>query len=152
MDWKQQVAENARRYQELNEQVSRMSVTEVSPDGSVRVTVSANGLMTDLVLRERGYQRPLPQVADEIMACMRRAQARIPDLLQQVMTGALGTADTTTHLLVADARQMFPPPPPRQAWSGHAERADPPPANENTRRPSRAEDDDWQEPVVMEDI
>jgi DNA-binding protein YbaB len=152
VDWKQQVAENARRYQELNEQVSRMSVTEVSSDGSVRVTVSANGLMTDLVLRERGYQRPLPQVADEIMACMRRAQARIPDLLQQVMADALGTVDPATHLLVADARQMFPPPPPKQAWAGAPKRVDPPPAAETTRRPSHGEDDDWQEPVVMEDI
>jgi DNA-binding protein YbaB len=147
VDWKQQAAENTRRYQELTDQVSQLSITDVSPDGSVRVTVSASGLVTDVELREHGYRRPMAQMADEIMMCMRRAQARIPDLLGQVVTDALGAADSTTHLLVADARQMFPQPPPRQGWASAPETK----PVEQPRQPVRPDDDGWQEPSVFED-
>lgn len=54
----------------------------------------------------------MPEVAAQVMDCVRRAQARIPDLLRQTMTEVVGTADPNTHLLVDDARRRFPEPPP----------------------------------------
>jgi len=74
-------------------------------------------------------------------------QARIPDLLGQVVTDALGAADSTTHPIVADARRMFPRAPPRQ---GRASAPETKPV-EQPRRPVRPDGDGGQEPSVFED-
>jgi YbaB/EbfC DNA-binding family len=117
-DLQSRTTENAQRYRDLSERVSRLSISETSRDGAVRVTVSANGLLTDLVLAET--TRPMTEVAAQVLDCVRRAQARIPDLLRQAMTESVGTTDPNTHLLVADARRRFPEPPPlapeQQEW------------------------------------
>ena len=139
-DWERQIAENAQRYQELTERLSQLSITEASGDGAVKVTISANGLLTGLVLRERWNPEPLEDIAEEIMDCLRRAQSRIPELLRRTMFEIVGTQDPSTHLLLDDARQRFPEQPerePRQA-----------------RTPERARDTtgDWDEREVMEDV
>jgi hypothetical protein len=123
--WAEQVAENARRYQELEDRVAGLSITETSADGAIRVTVSASGQLTALELRETGT--PLDLVAEEIMSCLGRAQARIPDLLGQTVFDTVGTQDPSAHLIVADARKRFceevadrapadEPPDPRSDW------------------------------------
>jgi hypothetical protein len=154
-DRTRQVAENLARYTRLAEHVARLSITETSPDGTVSVTVSANGVLTDLALREQGGRAPLPVIADEIMDCLRRAQARIPDLLRQAMSDIVG--DGEPSLLVDEAARRFPPPPPREApqWQPEeirivAERA-PEPAVRRPRRPQPREEDDWDERPVMRD-
>jgi DNA-binding protein YbaB len=106
--WEQQVAETARRYQQLREKLAQLSITEASGDGAVKVTIAASGLLTDLVLRERWRPEPLPDIAAEIMDCVRRAQAKIPDLLRQAMSDTIGEQDPGTHLLLSEARQRFP--------------------------------------------
>ncbi|HEX6357352.1 YbaB/EbfC family nucleoid-associated protein [Actinophytocola sp.] len=111
-DWQSKVAENAQRYRNLGERLAQLSITETSRDGAVRVTVSSNGLLTGLELTESGQPKPLPELAAQVMDCVRRAQARIPNLLKQAMTESVGDTDPNTHLLVADARRRFPEPPP----------------------------------------
>ncbi|QFZ21043.1 YbaB/EbfC family nucleoid-associated protein [Saccharothrix syringae] len=111
-DWRARTSGNARRHQELDQRLAGLSITESSRDGSVRVTVSAGGLLTGLVLAEPAGPVSGPRLAAEIMDCVRRAQAKIPDLLQQVLAESVGTDDPDTHLLVADARRRFPEPPP----------------------------------------
>jgi hypothetical protein len=108
------------------------------------VTVSASGLLTDLVLRERWHPQPLPEVAAEIMDCVRRAQARIPELLRQAMSETVG-ADPASHLLVADARRRFPEPEPHEPRHAPVQRRD-------SRAPQRDSTDDWDEREVMEDV
>ena len=126
MGWEQQVAEDARRYQELHERVAAMSIFENSPDGTVRVTISATGLLTGLQLREPPGPMALDELAEEIMGCVTRAQARIPELLRQTVIATVGTQDPSAHLIVADARARFPEPPGDDAESGgKPERADP---------------------------
>jgi hypothetical protein len=132
-DWQQQVAENAKRYQQLNERVSHLSITEKSRDGMVVVTVSATGVLTDLVLKERWHPVPEPELAGQIMECLQRAKAKIPDLVAKVIEETLGEQDSSAHLIVADARRSFPEPPPdptsRAAWR-MAEPPPPPPKPE----------------------
>ncbi|HEX6340143.1 YbaB/EbfC family nucleoid-associated protein [Umezawaea sp.] len=150
--WEQQVAENAVRYRRLHERLARTSITESSGDGTVKVTVSASGLITDLVLRERRRPEPLPRIAAEIMDCVRRAQARIPDLLRQAMVDTVGPQDPSTHLLVSEARQRFPQPP-----GGTSDAPDPVrPRTVHEQRPAARRavadpDDDWADPVVMDE-
>jgi DNA-binding protein YbaB len=138
-------------WEELNDRISRLSLTETSRDGTIQVTVSASGVLTDLVLKERWHQpQPLAAVAAQIMQCLALAQARIPELLQQAMFEVVGPHDPGVHLVLADARKRFPEPP--------ADRQPPPVANQQSppasgqpRPPARA-DDDWDERAVMEDI
>ncbi|HEV2778858.1 MAG TPA: hypothetical protein VGX25_05600 [Actinophytocola sp.] len=127
MGWAERVAEDARRYQELADRVSRVSISEGSPDGVVRVTVSASGLLTGLELR--GAE----ELAEEIMECLARAQARIPDLLRQAVLDTVGEQDPSAHLIVADARKRFAGPEPEE----------PEPADMRS---------DWESRPVLEDV
>jgi hypothetical protein len=165
-DWQSQLAENAQRYKELGERISRLSITETSRDGGVRVTVSANGVLTGLVLAETAQPKPLGEVAAQVMDCVRRAQAKIPDLLRQAMTESVGTDDPNTHLLVADARRRFPEPPPEpQGWEPdelrfRAPEPSPAPAARTPTRPAgasarprRPREETWdEERPVLKDV
>jgi DNA-binding protein YbaB len=167
-DWQRQIAENARRYQELQDRIARLSITEASRDGAVRVTVSATGVLTDLVLTERRPDLPLAQVGAQIMACVRRAQARIPDLMRQTMRDTVGPADPAAQLILADARQRFPAVPTESPMARpavdelrigehHAERVPSPihPARPTVTAPRatrRTDDEDWDDGPILEDL
>lgn len=169
-DWQQQVAESAKRYQELNERVSHLSITEKSRDGMVVVTVSSTGVLTDLVLKERWHPVPEPELAGQIMECLKRAQAKIPDLMAKVIEETLGDQDSSAHLIVADARRSFPEPPPdptsRTAWRmaepppppkpepQAVSKVTPPPAKQqkNDTAAQAAGTDDWDGRPVLEDV
>ncbi|WP_188317119.1 YbaB/EbfC family nucleoid-associated protein [Solihabitans fulvus] len=87
--WEQELNRNAARYQEMSDRVQQLSVTETSRDGLVRITVGANGIPTDIAIAEPARERPMSDLSRQIMTCLRRAQARIPELLQQTMTETL---------------------------------------------------------------
>ena len=159
--WEQRIAEQAQQYQQLSDRVAQVALTETSRDGTVQVTVSANGTLTGLVLRERGQPRPLPQVAAEIMHCVRRAQARIPGLLQASLASTVGEHDPAAQQIVADARTRFPepPPPPPRSSTMDDMRAAPRPVQPPPMPPARPpvprhgpEDDDWDGRSLMEDV
>ena len=123
-------------YQDLHERVSALAVTESSPDGAVTVEVGADGTLRELVLRERGH--PLDHYASTVMACLSRAQARIPDLVAGAVARTVGAADPGAQQVVADLRRRFPPPQPAT----------------RTPKPRREVDedvDDWAGGRIMED-
>jgi hypothetical protein len=164
-DWQRQVAENAQRYRELDDRVSQLSITEKSRDGTIMVTVSATGVLTDLVLKERWHPVPEPELAEQIMACLKRAQAKIPGLMAKVIEETLGEQDSSTHLILADSRRSFPEPPPdpasRAAWQV-PEPPPPPPKQavatpqprqqKNDTAPQAAGTDDWDGRPVLKDV
>jgi hypothetical protein len=131
------------KWNELNDRIARLSVTESSRDGTVQVTVSTSGVLTGLVLKERWHQ-PLPAgaVAAQVMECLARAQARIPDLLGRAAFETIGPDDPAAQLVVADARKRFPEPVARTEWQPRPPR--------RPRTPDRV-DDDWDGRTVMED-
>ena len=149
------------KWHELNDRIARMSVTESSRDGTVQVTVSTTGVLTGLVLKER-WQQPLPAsaVAAQIMECLARAQARIPNLLGQAMFETIGPNVPAAELVVADARKRFPEPPPQAERQPQRAEWQPPPQAEwqppapraprSPRQPDRV-DDDWDGRTVMEE-
>ncbi len=165
MGWQEQIAQNAQRYQQLHERLSQASITETSRDGMVKVTVSADGLVTDLVLKERWHPPPLPELAAQIMDCLTRAQARIPELVRQAMADTGATPDAGTHLVLTDARKKFPEPPPQEPTPSardeelrigrepDAEAPLPPPRPRPERPPAeRAGEGDWDERPFLEDL
>lgn len=145
--WQRQLADNAQLCRNLRDRVAGIRVAETSRDGMVRVMVDANGQVTDLVLTER-RQVPLAYVSAQIMECMRRAQARIPDLVRQAMLDTVGVRDAGSQLILAGVRDRFPDVPDSDA-RGHA--AAPPPV-----RPARVtrehNDEYWGDLPIMEAI
>lgn len=140
------------KWNELNDRIARLSVTESSRDGMVQVTVSTTGVLTGLVVREQCQQpRPMSAVAAQVMECVARAQARIPDLLGQAMFETIGPNDPAAALVVADARKRFPEPPPRSEPPLRSEWQPPAPRAPRTPRPPERVDDDWDGRTVMED-
>ena len=158
--WQEQVAEDARRYGELNERLARTSATETSANGVVRVTVSADGAITDLVLEEPRQPLPMAELSALIMGCVRRARARLPDLIAQAMAETVGR-DESTDLVLADARTRFPPAPAEPVHRGQdvveemrigaAARVERPPAPPRVRRRDDR-DDGWNERPILEDV
>jgi DNA-binding protein YbaB len=135
--WAQGFAEKAERYRAAQERTEEIRLTSANSDGSVRVTVRADGSVTDLNLSGRARTMPLDELSAQILTTMRRAQSGIADRVAEVMTEEVGDEDPQTRsLLVDNLRSRFPgldeddepaddePEPPRPASSGNAEADD----------------------------
>jgi DNA-binding protein YbaB len=109
--WEQGIKQRADRYQQMAQRVQGMSITETSKDGSIRLTVSSNGMLTDLTIAESAREKRMTDVSAEVMRCLQRAQSRIPELLQQAMAETIGTRDETASVMLAEAKKTFPAPP-----------------------------------------
>jgi DNA-binding protein YbaB len=109
--WAQGFADKAQRYQAAQERTEQVRLTESSADGAVRVTVGADGTVTDLEFGNRARTIPLPELSGQILATMRRAQAGIAERVAEVMTEQLGDEDQQTRSLLLDnLRTRFPVP------------------------------------------
>lgn len=106
-----QTQERAEKFQVMAARVQDMSITERSADGSVRLTVSAKGMLTDLTISEDARSRSMAEVSALIMRTLQRAQSRIPELLQEVLVDTVGTEDQAANHLMAEAAKSFPRPP-----------------------------------------
>jgi len=127
--WVAQAKAKAERYQELRAQAGQVSVAESSANGLVTVTIDASGNVTDLRITDRVRELSGAEVAAEVLLTMRRAQAKLPEKLAEVMAATLGDADGgTQQTIVGSYRAKFPDPEPDDT---------PPPA-----RPARPRDDD----------
>lgn len=164
--WTKQLQQTAARYQAMAERMQGQTVTERSKDGAVEVTVDAKGLLKNLVLADSAAGKKMADVSAEVMRLVQRAQARIPELLQQAAAETVG-GDETTETLVADAQRTFPAPPPEEPAESASDRVrrflpedaeetvaaapppagppspPPPPQQQRRRRNSSDEDDDF---------
>ncbi len=71
--WAGQFADRAERFESMRVQVEQISVTESSADGAVRVTVDSTGSPTELLLSDKIRGMAPPEVAAQVMACLRRS-------------------------------------------------------------------------------
>ncbi|MFD0204619.1 MULTISPECIES: YbaB/EbfC family nucleoid-associated protein [Saccharothrix] len=109
--WQQSIEQKAERYQEMAARVQGMTISEASRDGSVRLTIGSNGILTHLEIAESARDKRMAEVSAEVMRTLQRAQARIPELLQQAMAETIGTQDETANVLFNEAKRNFPTPP-----------------------------------------
>lgn len=157
-DWVRQTQERATKYQAMAERFQDMSVTERSADGTVELTVSSKGILTDLRISEQAGTRSMAEVSAQIMRTLQRAQSRIPELLQDVLAETVGTQDGVANHVVDEAKKTFPEPPddedepaddPMRFDAEIADEPEPRPAPPTSQRPSpppprrpRRDDDD----------
>lgn len=108
--WQQRIEQRAQRYEQARERVERIRVIETSRDGAIAVTVGSNGLLLDLQISDR---TPLPPsgIGAEVVGCLRRAQAKLPDLVGEAMAETVGEDTASAQELLATLRESFPPPP-----------------------------------------
>ncbi|WAL69283.1 YbaB/EbfC family nucleoid-associated protein [Amycolatopsis cynarae] len=107
--WAEGLAAKADRYRAAQERTEEIRLSSANSDGSVRVTVRADGSITDLVLTGRARSMPLDELSAQILTTMRRAQARIADRVGEVLTEEIGDEDPQTHAMMVDnLRVRFP--------------------------------------------
>jgi DNA-binding protein YbaB len=144
VDYQAKLDDVVRKAEQVTAGLKAASVTERSDDGQVTVTVDASGNVTDLRIGPGGRQGP--DLAQSIMATMRRAQARLADAVQQTVPPTVGTTLMTE--LADQYRRTYPAPPPgprdpRRTMRLGADPEAPPPARPPRRRPAPGDDTDY---------
>lgn len=105
-DWEHSGQERLARVKEVTDRISTLTATESSPE--VSVTVDAKGLPTDVTLTEESRTKSAGEVSAAIMATLRKAQARIPALMNAVAEDlGLGGDSVVGHML-DQADRTFP--------------------------------------------
>jgi hypothetical protein len=131
-----------RRAEQVRAGLDRVAVTERSGDGQVAVTVDAGGNVTDLRI---AAGRQGPELAQLILATMRRAQSRLVDAVQRTIPAEVGAPLMTE--LTDQYRRTYPEPPaapgPRQTLRLGAEPDAGPATRTPRRRPAPGDDPDY---------
>ena len=109
-EWRAGVAEQARRFDAASRAIDGVSVTETAAGGAIMVTVASSGIPTDLRLGEDVGRMKPDQIATQIMACLRRAQARLADRVGAVVADTVGDG-AGAEAIVGQYQHRFPPPP-----------------------------------------
>lgn len=154
-NWTRQIQERAERYQAMAERFQDLSVTERSPDGTIELTVSSKGMLTDLRISEAAGGQRMAEVSAQIMRTLQRAQSKIPELLQGVMADTVGLQDESASHMINEAIKTFPEPPADDEEAATAQPLSfdddpdetepappPPPSNPRPHRPARRDDGD----------
>ncbi|QFU91643.1 Nucleoid-associated protein YbaB [Amycolatopsis sp. YIM 10] len=110
-EWAGGFAAKAEKYEAVARQTEELRLSATSASGAVRVTVRADGSVTDLEFTPKARTIPLPELASLILATMREAQSGIATRVGEVMAGQLGDDDPQTReLMLAELRGRFPAP------------------------------------------
>ncbi|MEU5850378.1 YbaB/EbfC family nucleoid-associated protein [Saccharopolyspora shandongensis] len=130
-NWAQGLQEKAQRTAAMQQEISRIRVTERGR--SVSVTVDAEGVPTDV--RFSDQRASGAELSAEFMAVLRRAQSRIADQVTAATKSTLGDRDAkVANAVTENYRQRFPsapppasPPPPSPGPTSPPAPAPPPP-------------------------
>ncbi|MEV0088739.1 YbaB/EbfC family nucleoid-associated protein [Saccharopolyspora sp. NPDC050642] len=107
--WAQGFADKARRYQEVQQQTEQLRLTAASPDGRIKVTVRADGSVTDLEFTDKVRTMAPSELAAQILSTMHRAQSDIASKVGETMAAHLGDEDLQTRAMMLDnLRERFP--------------------------------------------
>lgn len=151
--WAQGFADKAQRYQEVQAQTEQLRLSASSPDGRIKVTVRADGSVTDLEFTDKVRSMPPNELAAQILSTMHRAQADIAGKVGETMAATLGDEDQQTRSMMLDnLRERFPEQPEDDVaeetsskWDGPAEDDEtpaPPAPPAQPRRPRFEDEDD----------
>lgn len=105
--WTQRFSAKADQFHAMREQVEQVQVTESSTDGAVRVTVDSTGALTDLSLSDRIADLSPPELAAQVMRCLRRAQQQLALRVQEAMHATVGNEEVLVEGVVSRYRQRF---------------------------------------------
>lgn len=102
-DWAAGFARKAERYAAAQERTEQLTLSATSPDGTVRVTVGADGVVSDLAFSAKTRTIPPEELARMVLTTMRQAQAGITERVAEVMDDVLGDEDRQTRTAMLGA-------------------------------------------------
>ena len=111
-EWVAAAKAKAERYQAMQAATSQVSVSESSSDGMISVTVDSAGNVTDLRITDAVRESTGAKVSAAVLSTLRRAQARLPERLGEVMAETIGDDQPTMDTIVGRYRAKFPEPEP----------------------------------------
>ncbi|RZS29533.1 YbaB/EbfC DNA-binding family protein [Herbihabitans rhizosphaerae] len=89
-EWVAGFERNAARYTELAERVQDVRLTATSADGSVTVTVDANGVLKDAQFSDKISHTPPAELSRQLLGAIDKAKAGIAATVREVATETLG--------------------------------------------------------------
>lgn len=105
--WAQGFADKAAQFQTMRAQVEQVQVTEVSADGAVRLTVDSTGALTHLTFNDKIRELSPPDVAAQVMTCLRRAQQQLASRVHEAMQATVDGEDHFVERVVSGYRERF---------------------------------------------
>jgi len=109
--WAAGLSAKAAKYESVARQTEDLRLSATSVSNFVRVTVRADGSVTDLEFGPKARTVPMPELATLILDTMRRAQAGIAGRVGDVLAAELGDDDPETReLMLTELRGRFPDP------------------------------------------
>jgi DNA-binding protein YbaB len=144
------VRRTVERLGELRTRAETVSVTESSADGGITVTVNSGGVLTGLRITDQVTEVAGAQIAEQVLATMRRAQARIAGRMDEVLGEAAADDPELRQRVLAVYHDRFPEPDPEPTpdeeipFDLPADDAAPPVRHAARRpRPADRDDDYW---------
>ncbi|PZS27462.1 MAG: hypothetical protein DLM61_16615 [Pseudonocardiales bacterium] len=105
--WAKGFSDKAEQFHAMRTYVEQVQVTESSRDGAVRVTVDSRGTLTDLAFTDRIRELSPPELATQVIACLRRAQQQLAPLVQDAMQATVGGEEPLVDAVVSSYRERF---------------------------------------------
>jgi DNA-binding protein YbaB len=142
--WAQGFADKAAKVKVMRARVEQIQACASSPDGAVHVTVDARGVLTDLTFTDKIREMRPPELAAQVMACLRRAQQQLAPKVRETMQATVGDEQTLVDNVVSSYRERFgeeasPPSSAPDAGVLQLGAMDPPPRPTSYRRPAAAQ-------------
>jgi DNA-binding protein YbaB len=109
-NWSAGVSAQAERTAQLSSRVARLQGTAESNDGSIRVTVGSSGQVEKLDLDDRVQRLRGEELANQIMAVMRKAQARLSAQVAEEVQATVGADTETGRAVIHSFDARFPQP------------------------------------------
>ncbi|TDD43603.1 YbaB/EbfC family nucleoid-associated protein [Saccharopolyspora elongata] len=108
-EWAKGFEEKAQRYQAMQAETEQLRLTATSDGGHIKVTVRADGSVTDLEFTDKVRSLPPSELASQILSTMHRAQSDIANKVGATMSAHLGDEDLETRTMMLDnLRERFP--------------------------------------------
>lgn len=108
--WVSDTRAKAERYQAMRERAGQVSVSASSPDELVTATVDSAGNVTGLRITDEARNLSGERIAAAVLDTIRRAQAKLPERLAEVMEETIGSDRRTIDTIVGNYRAKFPDP------------------------------------------
>ncbi|MEV6428149.1 YbaB/EbfC family nucleoid-associated protein [Nocardia sp. NPDC051463] len=105
--WAENLERKAQQYQDLQGRMAAVSVTDTSADKRVSVTVDANGVTTGIYLAPGSRGMDPAVLSTELMACTRRAQAKLRTQVTDLIHNAVGV-DGAGQAIISQYAEKFP--------------------------------------------
>jgi len=106
--WTASVNEQAQRAAQLSSRVAALTGAAESNDGSIRVTVGASGQVEKLELDDRVQRLAGEELARQILAVMRKAQARLSAQVTDEVQATVGADTETGRAVIHSFDARFP--------------------------------------------